>query len=1604
MSKLTEINEPLILLPLKLEIRKISTSSSERITLSKYNYKDVQTEISSPKSTVKLPPGYQEPEDILLKNPLREGLNEYWIRWYPDELNLKSPVGEVTKEEWQQWDKFRKLYNSNKKLLPGDISEGKVQRAWIQFTEEVGIARAIQILRIKEDETAEGEGKDWDFDTDMNDKEPMDIAAEKGIQMPSLPQEIFLFTVENGGVELLKQVKINKEIVAAFVDLQNGHWMSDFDQAVKKGMGIIITDPNKVRQLKNAEWLIAFGINEFDNPDLDAQEKKYYEEELGSRNILTNLLKRRNALGELSLVPQDIPTNNTEQEKTKYEELEENPEEYLGETRGGVSDESIPSTIDGLCKKNNTDLHLLTQYLNLPIDIFQGIFNNSKSEKVQSIMMSTLLWDTCTLLGKLNGQNYSLLNEHWDDLRDFFIHNVAASGPFPVLRVGNNPYGILPVMANERNLDSLDLSSNDFKRNLQLFLLFLKNQFLRLSDSTPKLDGVEGDKYDTLINILRTSSTSKEIDIRNLSWVIDQFDYSKDPESFSNNLILPQAAEDIKESKDLDYLLSLADIDLKQIGEMELINPTDKDPLLKILINYAILHFNRIVNNENRNSIVNIFKNIKTAAKYFINPDSSVSVKRFETLLLETFDLLTFRLDSWITGQAFKQLKTYDNDVAPPIGVYGFLEKPGDIQDNEVMPEYIQTPSEAHAVTASLLRNASIHNGTDNNQGAFQVNLSSDQVRKGLDYFEGLRTGYLPEELLGYRIERMIHDDPAINDSEIFNLRQNYPLSNQFSEGESEVDTISKPSIIHGEDFLEKEDHSSFVKIKDEIRKIKDAAADISLAEVVHSTLNGNIAKASAWMDFMDGNNIPPEPEFVKSRRTGLTQNTKIFLPVETPDNLTPDTSNIRRIADPIFAHFCESFMPNFDNMVIACKIAVKGAEINDDSEPIHIPISELIIAPVDLVLGGKEEIIIRLRYYLLTRWKEPIVDEVIEEEPTNPLKPLTIENTGEFAPYPNFLDTSELLNEEIISIHWDVQNSISEFFPIAEKINSIFHRGQTDGELTSITPLEFPLTSNKYSWHEIDWIKTYETLIERATKLRKGLKLTIQSIKSSDYDQIKDIHLEVVKSALNCRKDLLNLKESYENGNDIKTNLRDDLLVSVQAMLIIDEVFKEHENGDGLISYIDNIIQNYDDIEISQSLDELRNHIGTMLESYETNVTETAHDFIQSLKSNSPSIADKVSFWGQFRALLPLPARPNFKELNKIIDIWDNIILNLSEKNNGVYEKIEKIKLHKNAIKLCIQYMKEIHNIIISDLSVAQKIESILKLDFEDITESEEQKHEIANLILSFRFEDIIQFNEDIFFKERVLSQLKTGISKANKIIQDLSDKEGIAVLTPFTLKSNGYSDSRKWAIDFSVMDKEDWGSYLSDYAHVRNDIKNIYTLYKKLFREKPDEDGEIDNILFKDQKHEHDTEFRIIEKEDDSDYYYLSPKSILKPKWFTCIVVDEWSEFYPNRDETTGLAVRYNNPTVEAPNVILVPVPPDNSTKWTPKILAETIKETIDLMQIRMISTRDLISDNNLGRFFPFLSFMPPGKDKRTFPTQSKNLINVFSEEFYFTTRPEE
>ena len=392
---------------------------------------------------------------------------------------------------------------------------------------------------------------------------------------------------------------------------------------------------------------------------------------------------------------------------------------------------------------------------------------------------------------------------------EHYTRFVRARGPLPLLRIGRQPYGLLPV-------SSTDLwQGNDVDPQISRFVGSFLTAFAERASRALQI-GEGADQDTVLLDLLSREASPRRI-LEILDSSIDlkangrpppavvgaipassSFAWLRDEEGPRSNEsegdphwriepfpdLIPDGLQQVVAEHPLAQLLVLFDESLQGMRETSV--PPDPDPfsavyrplserLAQLLSPPTRSLFYRQVE-WSYNALFNVLSSgpdlpdrvakrlaLGTelrdlfAAFVTFEDDASPDLPHFERVFRETLEPLSHRIDAWVSSLPTARLAAIRSQRPSGIrsGAYGWLSdvEPGD--PNPSREGYVVTPSMHHATTAAVLRSGwQAH--TD--RRAFAVDIQSTRVRRAQAMVEGVRAGQAVDALLGYQFERALHD------------------------------------------------------------------------------------------------------------------------------------------------------------------------------------------------------------------------------------------------------------------------------------------------------------------------------------------------------------------------------------------------------------------------------------------------------------------------------------------------------------------------------------------------------------------------------------------------------------------------------------------------------------------------------------------------------------------------------------------------------------------------------------------------------------------------------------------------------------------------------
>lgn len=649
----------------------------------------------------------------------------------------------------------------------------------------------------------------------------------------------------------------------------NLRWMTDYEEAERMGMAITVPlkmfqqGRNRQKRVFDFDSIYVYGIH-------DAS-----EDECGRilQDLITNCVYSEQSFG---LLNSDMPTNilTSDDESHKYDtSLEAQKERFKVAAERCVNPKS---------PKVEEDAYILKKLLGLTDNILSDFDERDASAKNEVSLARKV--NRC-MLDALS-QDYPLLKvlKNNEVLAEFFTNDVLPRGAYPFFRVGNQPYGVLPIC------DFRKLRFPDEFAILKAVLVHLTHYWNTLVEN--ERVAYDGSKYSDLrdedyLNILNSTPATSVVWKRKM---------------LVSSLINPEYFRGEVTEKQLDSLVKVINTSIPRFynedsKEVEqLYKEIKKEDLKKYLLNYQSVPLLDTEDDGVASSVIMSgespkFPQLMEALRKDITKEEA-SDEKLRQCILEFFDLFNYRLDAWLMGLLNYKIRTSlnKNGHKLSLGCFGwvFNVKESLKKDEERKNEYILAPSVNQAITGAVLR-SSYNNSLRNKDRDYSmsVNLSSERVRSAIRIIEGIRNGLSVGCILGSDLERLIHeaykkDSRCELDACIYPLRCMFPLVPQKIDGKTadDITVLNGASLLEAyrkannklkwlkglrlfDDLNATLKYQTLLQLIDRIDDEYDALTDVVLSESVYKLTQGNTDAVDALMQAMEEMRNIPMPDVV---------------------------------------------------------------------------------------------------------------------------------------------------------------------------------------------------------------------------------------------------------------------------------------------------------------------------------------------------------------------------------------------------------------------------------------------------------------------------------------------------------------------------------------------------------------------------------------------------------------------------------------------------------------------------------------------------------------------------------------------------------------------
>lgn len=742
-----------------------------------------------------------------LFRPSASGGAELWIRVYPDDIHIDGHETALTAAERAAGEHYWSVAGA-----PGADADARAA-GWAAVVAAVGPTRglwAVECLR------PGGDGAD-SKDTTWT-RAPLTRLMPHHFTFSAYREGRLMWRVDGAPVpdELpagfappaIEQHDEDEAPAAGTIPWQRASkWLVDFDEAVGVGMAVRVplADPNL-----HYDLLTAVGVGDAD-PDTAA------------RRVEQLLIAHAYTDG-LSVLPTGTPTNNTPGSRSGWQSRagQRSPDE-LDSARG-----ALPTAGPGVAANRIAAA--------LGIDAADTVAPIPGGQSDPDDLAAPAHRFMAGLLGNLSvdwlpvGSTLGKVSNDLGFLADHFTSFVRSRGPLPVLRVGRQPYGILPVTP-------IDLWRGDDVNEAIAYVMSSVLSYYKENTLRAQRVGSDRDQDAAILDLLsrRPASTRVRyisdtktdlinrqsrayppatvgIAMADMNMMFSArgpigaapagFDFTAavDPTpellEFVASRPLQLYAEVVNETQTWRAGVpegGQAEWPPELIEKMKAVNASTADldpatsglfyqlafPLFRTMWWLSLLYgypSRMPADHEARPTADALAQSIAAALEL-----ETIAVQRLaglERALCECLDTASHRIDAWATSLATARLEHVraDHPTGLRTGAYGWVcdlapLSPG---SRPARDGYLVTPSMQHATTAAVLRAGCL---AHSDPTAFSVNLSSARVRKALRTLEGIKQGQSLDYLLGYRFERALHDRSM--DQLIPAFRARYPIAPQ---------------------------------------------------------------------------------------------------------------------------------------------------------------------------------------------------------------------------------------------------------------------------------------------------------------------------------------------------------------------------------------------------------------------------------------------------------------------------------------------------------------------------------------------------------------------------------------------------------------------------------------------------------------------------------------------------------------------------------------------------------------------------------------------------------------------------------------------------------
>jgi hypothetical protein len=779
-----------------------------------------------------------------------------------------------------------------------------------------------------------------------------------------------------------------------------------------------------------------------------------------------------------------------------------------------------------------------------------------------------------------------------------------------------------------------------------------------------------------------------------------------------------------------------------------------------------------------------------------------------------------------------------------------------------------------------------------------------------------------------------------------------------------------------------------------------DAIADLVLSEQVYQVVKGNFERASGNAEAFSKGSYPPDIDIINTPRSGitLTQRVAIQFDAEASGAVSPNTiaMTAKATAEPSINKWLSNLLPNPQKVL--CKVTYSSPV--QALTPVFVSQENIGLQAIDLLYTFNLD-----TEQAMTELDDRVANYIRYTVSNHPKTDITIQYTEEI----DALDKTKISFFELAALVKNLRKVIMGAKFLSPSVITLPTTGEQPVYVMNDAQLKARIVQLSTD------IGSVKTSVENIVAATKSIASLSNSLKTSLTAHISDNTLkETLASQL--RLDIQSFLGDATAAN--KTKILDAYEVSISSIavpltivtlkneygILLDNYITDFSNFDSLVRQTSTSFLKmamFDNTQtgtgfMHQAINNIYNSVFGKLKTITDRWDKKVIEFNTLIATYDPAGVPEVQILLLQKAeriissqtSFPVPALAQYKmDIDAKKVLFDALLVKLKAINNNAKLNVTEFIIDTELV------IKEVGNFDVISFDIENSVNDLrsekwmmallkedIKVSLDNLVAAIAKKITDGNLFIttadatvinSDKVNSLMQAAKALLGDEALLlPQFLLNTSQANEFESAYTTSSSL-----LDFVTNVLNDDEK-----RIFPVEDW---LAGVARVREKLQHweSATFLSSAFNTSSTMD--LTPLQFPFQTADRWAALTFIGEDKilpdgtiEKDAFKINNDKLLYTTHFATafdktkpqcgIVMDEWTEVIPGKEETTGVAFHYDQPNSEPAQTMLLVVPPKITGSWQWNDIVESMEETLQMAKKRAIAP-DNIETTAYAQFLP-------------------------------------